>query len=142
MLKIMDRNGRGIKGMAFKIKVSKGMYESHKDMTTPVCTRRRQSRANLIYDCFVKHSKILDDLIKDWKVVADEEEKEDVRREKLNRVTETLEMCEKIREEDQTKFNGFNQDIIELKHSLFEWKICQFKCLNRELFPDEFAKNT
>ena len=96
----------------------------------------------MIYDCFVKQSKILDDLIKDWKVANDDAEKEDLRREKLKRVKETFEKCERMREEDKTKFNGFNQDIIELKHSLFEWKICQFKCVNRELFPDEFAKST
>ena len=51
-------------------------------------------------------------------------------------------MCERIRTEDQEKFNGYNQDIIELKHAMFQWKLCQFKCLNQEFFPEEFAKNT
>ena len=45
----------------------------------------------MIYDSFVKQSKILDDLIKDWKVANDDAEKEDLRREKLKRVTETFE---------------------------------------------------
>ena len=132
--------GEALKAWPSKLSSQK-VCKNRTKIWQPLC-RRRQSRANLIYDSFVKQSKILDDLIKDWKVANDDAEKEDLRREKLKRVKETFEKCERMREEDKTKFNGFNQDIIELKHSLFEWKICQFKCVNRELFPDEFAKST